>query len=61
LVIEVDGSQHFAPDAQRYDQGRTAYLESRRLRVLRVTSVDVLEHIEQVLEAIVAALGSPSP
>jgi very-short-patch-repair endonuclease len=61
LVVEVDGSQHFEPDAQRYDKERTTYLESRGLRVLRVTTVDVLDRTEHVLQAIVAAVDLPSP
>ena len=35
LVIELDGSQHDLPDAVEYDAARTAYLESRRWRVVR--------------------------
>ena len=35
LVIELDGSQHYAPDTQQYDAVRTQTLEAMGLRVLR--------------------------
>jgi len=35
LVIELDGSQHFEPDALAYDLERTKVLESLGLKVIR--------------------------
>jgi very-short-patch-repair endonuclease len=35
LVIELDGSPHFGPNAAEYDQQRTEYLEKAGLRVIR--------------------------
>jgi len=49
LVIEVDGSQHFEPENQFYDEERTAYLETLGLRVIRFTNRDVLTNIEGVV------------
>ncbi len=52
LVIEVDGSQHFADEMTEYDRIRNEYLSSLGLRVLRFTNADVLAHIESVVERI---------
>ena len=49
LVIEVDGSQHAAPEKAAEDGARTLYLESHGLRVLRFTNLDVLQETESVL------------
>lgn len=56
LVIEVDGSQHFAVEQAAYDKQRTAYLESQGLRVLRFTNHEVLQETEAVVEAIYEAV-----
>lgn len=50
LAIEVDGSQHFAPEGLAYDQERTAYLQSEGIFVARVTNADVYWRMESVLE-----------
>lgn len=56
LVIEVDGSQHFAVEQATSDRQRTAYLESRGLRVLRFTNLEVLRELEAVVETIYGAV-----
>ncbi len=53
LVIEVDGSQHFSDEMTEYDRIRNEYLSSLGLRVLRFTNIDVLTHIESVVESII--------
>ncbi len=53
LVIEVDGSQHFSDEMTEYDRMRDEYLSSLGLRVLRFTNIDVLTHIEGVVESII--------
>ncbi|MBI1277850.1 MAG: DUF559 domain-containing protein [Anaerolineaceae bacterium] len=57
LVIEVDGSIHDYTHDE--DALRTAFLESRGLRVLRFCNDDVLEHLAEVREQIERALNSP--
>ena len=60
LVIESDGGQHSAAR----DADRTAWLESRGLRVARFWNTDILENIDGVLEAILMLLEEkqePSP
>jgi len=53
LVIEVDGSQHFSDKITEYDRIRNEYLSSLGLRVLRFTNIDVLTHIEGIVESII--------
>ena len=53
LVIEVDGSQHFSDEITEYDRIRNEYLSSLGLRVLRFTNIDVLTHIEGIVESII--------
>jgi len=53
LVIEVDGSQHFSDEITEYDRIRNEYLGSLGLRVLRFTNINVLTHIEGIVESII--------
>ena len=60
LVVEADGGQH-SPDR---DAVRTAWLESRGLRVARFWNNDILQNIDGVLQSILLLLekeGKPSP
>jgi len=59
LVVEVDGRQHFTHAEGCYDGIRDAFLASRGYRVLRLTSADVLNDLEGVVAAILAAVGDP--
>ncbi|MBI5116354.1 DUF559 domain-containing protein [Candidatus Poribacteria bacterium] len=59
LVIEVDGGQH--AEARRRDDARTAFLESKGLRVIRFWNNEVLQSTETVLEVVWRELLSPSP
>jgi very-short-patch-repair endonuclease len=57
LVVELDGSQHQAPDAVAYDTRRTACLERLGLRVLRIESAQVLVNLDGVCRDILYACG----
>ena len=46
LVVELDGSQHYTPQAEQYDAERTARLEALGLRVLRFSNYDVDRYFE---------------
>lgn len=66
LVIELDGDQHGADEALRYDAARTRWLEGQGLRVLRLTNREVMTEPDAVLDTILAALSGqletcPSP
>ena len=56
LIIELDGSQHAAPEEERNDGLRTAYLNQQGYRVLRFWNEQVNTELEGVLQAICAAL-----
>jgi len=56
LIIELDGSQHL--EQQEYDQARTEYLRSQGYKVLRFWNNEVMNHIDNVLRAIVLAMAS---
>jgi len=51
-VIELDGSQHFDPNAQQKDTERTTYLESQGCYVLRFTNSQVIQEFRNVCEEI---------
>jgi very-short-patch-repair endonuclease len=57
LVVELDGSQYF--EHADYDGRRAQYLQWQGLRVLRFWNADVLNHPDEVLVAINAALDAP--
>ncbi|MNR12151.1 hypothetical protein D3C85_1284910 [compost metagenome] len=59
LVIELDGSQHHAPEAIEYDRQRTRELEALGLRVIRFDNRQVLRELPGVLEVIGDAVGIP--
>jgi very-short-patch-repair endonuclease len=52
LVIEVDGGYHFTPEAQAYDQRRTARLETYGITVIRFTNDQVFHNFEGVCSEI---------
>ena len=60
LGIELDGGQHAAPDTQRSDTARTAFLESKGITIVRFWNHEVLQDPEAVLERLYRSLG-PSP
>ena len=63
LAIELDGGQHYEPEAQAYDARRTDYLARRGITVLRFATDLVFRETDGVLSAIADALGidGPSP
>lgn len=52
LAIELDGSQHYEPEAMEADQRRTAYLASQGISVMRFTNLDMKENFPGVCQAI---------
>ncbi len=59
LVVELDGSQHL--ERAGYDAARSSYLMARGYRVLRFWNDESVMRVEDVLDAIVAALRTPHP
>ena len=58
LAVELDGSQHYEPAEQLYDQKRTEYLNSIGICVLRFSNLDVLKNLSGVCQQIDAVVSS---
>ena len=52
LAIELDGSQHFEPEAMAYDVEQTRFLESQGLKVIRFDNLQIFNELESVLAVI---------
>ena len=52
IVIELDGGQHYEPEAMEADRLRDSYLNSLGLTVLRYTNTDIHRHFREVCEDI---------
>lgn len=48
LVIEVDGDSHYNGESAEYDRERTAFLNSRGLRVIRFTNREIMDDLESI-------------
>ena len=48
LVIELDGNQHYEPEAIEYDTIRTAYLNALGLQVLRFANHEIDNNFEGI-------------
>ena len=58
LAVELDGSQHYEPEEQAYDEKRTACLNQIGIQVLRFSNTDVLQNLRGVCQAIDMAVMS---
>ncbi|MCX6752089.1 MAG: endonuclease domain-containing protein [Candidatus Nomurabacteria bacterium] len=58
LAIEIDGSQHFTKDSQKYDEIRTKFFEGLSIKVLRFTNTEINTNIDGVLQKIIT---TPNP
>ena len=67
IVIEVDGSQHGAPENARADERRTRWLNAQGYSVQRFWISEVATNLDGAMQAILRAVGvvpptpSPSP
>ena len=61
LVIELDGSQHYAPQKQQADRSRAAFFKNLGITVLRYSNADVNNNFRGVCEDILQHLKKPSP
>jgi hypothetical protein len=65
LVVELDGPQHFEPEALEYDARRTAWLTGEGYRVIRYRNhevdEDVLMVVERIRTALQEAIRTPLP
>jgi very-short-patch-repair endonuclease len=61
LVIELDGGQHFADQAEQADAARSMIIEARGFKVLRFSNHDVMTNRVGVLETISTAIAERAP
>ena len=61
LAIELDGETHIGPEAEAYDERRTAFIEAEGFRLRRFWNNDVMQNIEGVVQEIEAAALEPAP
>jgi adenine-specific DNA-methyltransferase len=61
LVIELDGGQHFEPEAAQSDAKRTATLRANSWHVLRFDNRQMLQQTEDVLSVVQQWLHSNHP
>ena len=61
LVIEVDGIAHDMGNRPERDEARTAWLEARGYRVVRIPAADILKDATAVAAALVALVSPPPP
>ena len=52
LVIELDGSQHYEPEGIENDNKRTAYLNRYKIRVIRISNLDIKNNFEAICQYI---------
>lgn len=52
LVVELDGGQHFEPDALAYDAARTCVFENQGIKVIRFTNLQIDNEFENVCNEI---------
>ena len=57
IAIEIDGSQHYEPEARSADQFRDAELMQYGIKVLRYTNFDVQKRFEGVASDILKNVG----
>jgi very-short-patch-repair endonuclease len=52
LVVELDGGQHYEPDAVAHDQRRTEAMEREGIRVIRFSDYDAMKDTDAVARTI---------
>ena len=60
LVVEVDGETHWSDQERERDVARTAYLEMRGWRVVRVTNRDIYDNLFGVVDHLRSMLAKRS-
>ena len=60
LVIEVDGATHRTAEELEHDAFRTAYMEKRGWRIVRITDLDVFENMDGVWRTVAHRLPPPA-
>jgi very-short-patch-repair endonuclease len=58
IIVEIDGGTHGTDEEIAGDTRRTAHLRRLGYRVFRLSSIDVYENIDRVLDALLAFIES---
>ena len=58
LAVELDGSQHFEPEAMEYDKIRTEFLLSLGIQVMRFNNIDINKSFEGVCNSIAKTVNA---
>ncbi|MDE2093464.1 MAG: DUF559 domain-containing protein [Burkholderiales bacterium] len=61
LIVEIDGAQHFEPEAMSADARRTVVLEAHGFHVMRFDDRQALTELEGVLTSILDWLDTRRP
>ena len=48
MVIELDGSQHYTPEAKKYDDDRTIFLQEYGIKVIRINNMEINRNFDGV-------------
>ena len=48
MVIELDGSQHYTPEAKEYDEDRTVFLREYGIKVIRINNMEINQNFDGV-------------
>ncbi|OGS21098.1 MAG: hypothetical protein A2252_05545 [Elusimicrobia bacterium RIFOXYA2_FULL_39_19] len=57
LAVEVDGGQHYNKEAIDYDKRRSIFLESKSIKTVRFTNIDILKNIQGVFVKIIEEIA----
>ena len=55
LIVEIDGESHSTDERSRHDERRDEWLKDQGLKVIRIPASDVMNDIDAVIVAIIAA------
>jgi len=56
LAIELDGGQHMEEENWKYDEERTKFLNSQKIRVIRFYDNDVFNNLQGIIEQIIQVI-----
>lgn len=59
LAIEIDGDSHYEPNAVEYDRERDKFIESKNIKLIRLSNKEIIENIEGAVSNIVEATDTP--
>ena len=52
LAIELDGSEHYTHEGLEHDKIRTDFIESRKIKIIRITNKEIKQNFENICKYI---------